>query len=42
VIDEYRHGLRGMYERAEQIGGNLAFRRHEHVGTLVELTLEKT
>jgi signal transduction histidine kinase len=42
VIEADRHGLQGMYERAELIGGNLAVRRHKNGGTVVELTLEKT
>jgi signal transduction histidine kinase len=42
VIDGDRHGLRGMVERAELIGGRLDIRRPEAGGTVVELTLEKT
>ena len=40
VIDGDRHGLRGMRERAELIGGRLEVRRLEAGGTAVELTLE--
>ena len=40
-IDEDRHGLRGMVERAELIGGHLDIRRPEAGGTVVELTVEK-
>ena len=41
-IDGDRHGLRGMAERAELIGGHLDIRRSEAGGTAVELTVEKT
>lgn len=40
-IDEDRHGLRGMHERAELIGGRLDVRRHDQGGTVVELALDK-
>lgn len=41
AVNADRHGLRGMYERAELIGGHLDVRPHEGGGTVVELTLEK-
>jgi len=40
-IDGDRHGLRGMVERAELIGGRLEISRPEAGGTVVELSLEK-
>ena len=40
-IDGDRHGVRGMFERAELIGGHLELRRPETGGTVVELTVEK-
>ena len=40
-IDGARHGLRGMVERAELIGGRLDVRRRDQGGTVVELTVEK-
>lgn len=39
-IEADRHGVRGMYERAELIGGRLSIRPAEDGGTVVELTLE--
>ncbi len=41
-IDGDRHGVRGMVERAELIGGRLDIRRPEAGGTVVELSVEKT
>ena len=40
ITDEARHGLRGMHERAELIGGNLDVRGGKNGGTVVEFALE--
>jgi signal transduction histidine kinase len=40
ITDQARHGLRGMRERAELIGGDLDVRGGDNGGTVVEFALE--
>ncbi len=41
ATDTNHHGLQGMYERAELIGGHLSVRRGGKGGTVVEFSLEQ-